>query len=292
MSKPYDATTKYLLESHPATLLAFLGLGEGHTVRALNVDLSTVTAEVDGVLLVEDDAPWLTHVEFQTGYETGLGLRLLRYNVLLNYDRKLPVQSVVLLLRPEADGPAMTGLVEQRLPDGGRYLEFRYRVERAWRKPVQAILDGPLGLLPLAPIADVPPESLPDVIRRMVERLRAETTFEIASTSWTSTYVLMGLRYPDEMIQELLQGVRGMRESVTYQAILREGRAEGEAKGMAEGMTQGERRILIQMGRKKFGPPDAETIRAIETITDLGRIERMADRLLDVTGWNDLLSTP
>jgi len=37
----------------------------------------------------------------------------------------------------------------------------------------------------------------------------------------------MGLRYLEELASQLLEGVRNMHESTTYEAILREGREEG-----------------------------------------------------------------
>ena len=38
----------------------------------------------------------------------------------------------------------------------------------------------------------------------------------------------------DELIDRLLEGVQNMKESVTYQKILREGRAEGQRRGSEE----------------------------------------------------------
>jgi len=215
MSKPFDATTKYLLEQHAAGLAAYLGLRVSGPVSVLNVDLSTITAEVDGVLRVDDLDPWLMHVEFQSSSDAHLGHRLLRYNVLLNYREELPVQSVALLLRPEADGPAMNGVFDQCLPDGDRYLEFRYKVVRAWEQPIDAILQGDLGTLPLAPLADVTPEALPGVVRRMRDRLEAEATPEERAMLWSATYILgssaesvgvFGLREPSEVVQQSQSG--------------------------------------------------------------------------------------
>jgi len=200
--------------------------------------------------------------------------------VLLNYREELPVRSVVLLLRPKADGPEMNGVFDQRLPDGDRYLEFRYQVVRAWERPVDAILEGDLGTLPLAPLADVTPEALPGVVRRMRGRLEGEASPEERAMLWSATYILMGLRYPKELAQRLLQGVRDMRESTTYQAILAEGKAE-------EG-----RRFLLKLGRKRFGAPEERTVEAIEALEDLGRIELLGDRLLDVSSWDELLAAP
>ena len=89
--------------------------------------------------------------------------------------------------------------------------------------------------MPLAPLSSVEVAGLPKLIRQMDDRFRREATADEAGKLWTATDVLMGLRYPREMVAELLRGVHGMKESVTYQAILDEGRAEGEARGEIKG---------------------------------------------------------
>lgn len=68
-----------------------------------------------------------------------------------------------------------------------------------------------------------------------------------------------------------------MRESTTYQAILEEGRAD-EA-----------RRIVLRQGRQKFGQPDRRVQAALERITDVEQLERLADRVLAATTWEELL---
>jgi hypothetical protein len=71
----------------------------------------------------------------------------------------LRVRSVLVLLRPEADGPAVTCNVRHVLPeDDDYYLDFRYHVVRIWEVPAEQLLAGGLGILPLAPIAAVQPE--------------------------------------------------------------------------------------------------------------------------------------
>jgi predicted transposase YdaD len=230
MPKPFDATMKELLESDPRAWLELLLGRELGDVRILNVDLSTITTEADSVLLAAEVEPWLVHLEFQSSYDPTLPLRLQRYNILVNYRHRLPVQSMALLLCPDADGPAMTGLLQQKLPDGLIYHEFRYNVVRTWERPADEILAGGLATLPLAPLAKVKENELPTVIHAMQERLDREATKNQAETLWTSTYLLMGLKYSDELIDRLLEGVQNMEESVTYQKILREGRAEGRTE--------------------------------------------------------------
>jgi predicted transposase YdaD len=146
-------------------------------------------------------------------------------------------------------------------------------------------------MLPLVPLSQVADAELPDAVRRIQERLSRETTSEQASVLWTTTYILMGLRYSEEFANQLLRGVIAMKESVTYQAILREGKAEGRAEGRAEGTRQELHKVLLRQGRKRFGPPDSATAAALEAISDLDRLERMSDRMLEAASWDDLLAT-
>ena len=81
---------------------------------------------------------------------------------------------------------------------------------------------------------------------------------------------------------------RAMRESWAYQEILDEGRAEGEARGRAEEA----RKILLRLGARRLGPPDADTTAALGAVAEVERLERMTDRLLDPTSWAEVLATP
>ena len=71
-----------------------------------------------------------------------------------------------------------------------------------------------------------------------------------------------------------------MRESSGYQYILDEGRIEEAQK------------ILLRMGRQRFGPASDAVKTTLLGTTDLERLERMADRLLQVSSWQELLETP
>ena len=312
MPKPFDATTKELLESDPRAWLELLLGRKVGEVRILNVDLSTITTEADTVLLVQEIEPWVVHLEFQSSYDPDLPLRLQRYSILVHYRRRFPVVSIALLLCPDANGPAMTGLLQHRWPDGLVYHEFRYNVVRTWERPADEILAGGLATLPLAPLANVKENELPAVIQAMRQRLDREATRGQAGMLWTATYVLMGLTYSDELIDRLLEGVQSMKESVTYQKILREGlakgrdegraegrvegraegRDEGRAEGRVEGPVEGERRILRRQGTRRFGKPDTHIEAALDAIADLERLEQLSDRVLEVKTWDELLAQP
>jgi predicted transposase YdaD len=179
----------------------------------------------------------------------------------------------------------LTGLLQQALPDGFVYHEFRYNVVRTWERPAEEILRGGLGTLPLAPLGKVDEDELPAVIQTIRQRLDREATRNQAQTLWTSTYLLMGLRYPESFIVRLLEGVENMTESVTYQKILREGRAEGRA----EGRTEEARRILKRLAARRLGDPSPEFDAVIDAIADLERLELLTDRVLDASSWQELI---
>jgi hypothetical protein len=103
------------------------------------------------------------------------------------------------------------------------------------------------------------------------------------------------LRFPDDVIDDLLRGVGTMagalKESSTYQKILREGMAEGRAEGRVQGREEGlagAREGLLRIGTKRFGPPDDDTRAAINGLTDPERFAQLIERVLDVTSWDDL----
>lgn len=131
-------------------------------------------------------------------------------------------------------------------------------------------------------------EALPAIVRQMEARIEAEAPDE-AGELWVSTYVLMGLRYTRSFSTQLLKGVRAMKESVTYQAILEEGKEIGKEIGAVVGKTEEARALLLRLGRKRFGPPDASTVQTVVAISELETLEEWLERLLEVESWAELL---
>jgi predicted transposase YdaD len=280
MAQRFDAILKHLPEAYPQDWARFAGVNS--PVSVMDADVSTVSAAADKVLRVEERSPWILHLEFQASRDAKLGRRLLHYNVLLGVRHALAVRSVALLLRPQADGRELTGQVRWNLPGRQPYLEFDYEVIRLWELPPEELLAGGLGTLPLAPLTRVKRPELPEVIRVMEGRLDREADRATANSLWTATYVLLGLEYDEEFTRQLLRGVRSMKESVTYQAILKEGREEGREEEAL--------RILLALGTKRFGKPTAKIRRSLAQITDRERLEDLATQILDVRSWADLLA--
>lgn len=278
MSKKFDATLKTLLELSPDDWPPLVGYPRGRT-KVINADVSTVTAGADKVLRVSGRPPWLLHLEFQRGPDRSLPRRMHVYNALLEERHGLPVWSVAVLLSPRANLSNLMGTYQQQLKGGPSYLTFRYQVLRVWELPVEPLLTSGPGLLPLAPISAVTEAQVPDLIRRMKERLSEAPLAPEAGRLWTATCVLMGLRYQAGWVERLLEGVGAMEESVTYQAIVQKGRV------------QELRRVILLQGENLFGPPDAQVTAALEAISDVKKLEWLAVRLLKAGSWAEFLES-
>ena len=287
--RPFDVTTRLLLEVDPASWLRWVGLPVDGPVRPAESDTSTVLAEVDKALRVEAASPWLAHFEIQSSRDRHLPLRLLQYHALLLHKYHEPVISTVVLLRPDADEPELSGLLERYDQTGQRTIAFNFRVVRLWQRSPEELLQGGLGTLPLAPLADVEADQLPDVIAQIDQRITREVEPDLAGELWTAIRILLGLRYDVEQVRVLLQGVRRMRESVTYQEIVNEGRAEGHIVGLVEGRAEEARRLTVRLGTQRFGAPNPSIIAALDSVTDVEMLEAVADRVLTAQNWDDLL---
>jgi len=104
----------------------------------------------------------------------------------------------------------------------------------------------------------------------------------------SASYVLLGLRYDEAVINNFHRGVTVMKDSTTYQAILR----EGEALGVKHGAVTELQKVLLRQGRQKWGLASQEIEATIRSIDDVERLERMADAVLTAASWQDLLNTP
>ncbi len=80
-----------------------------------------------------------------------------------------------------------------------------------------------------------------------------------------------------------------MKESVTYQAIIAEGRAEGHATGVVEGAVDEAIKLLLRQGSIRFGPPNKANLAVLKSITELARLEVLSERILTVDSWRELL---
>jgi hypothetical protein len=59
-----------------------------------------------------------------------------------------------------------------------------------------------------------------------------------------------------------------------------------------EGAIRELRKVIVQLGQKRLGPPAESVTATLAGITDLERLERIAEHLRDVQNWQQLLAVP
>ena len=272
MPKPFDATLKDLIRDHPADWLAQLGVPVTEPPELLSPDLSTVTAAADTLIRV---GGIVVHIDVESGPDDSLAKRMLRYNVLAHYRTGLPVRTVAVLLRSNAQRASLSDRVDY---EG---LSFRFDIVRVWEIPAEELLRAGVGLLPLAVLGRPPAgrtraEALPEQVEGIVHRARTEAGRR-APKVVTAAFILAGMHATPDVIRSVFQGVVTMIESSAFQVI--------EDLAMERHM----REVLLKQGTVKFGPPTDEQAAKLAGIDNLARLDRLAVRLLKVDSWDALL---
>lgn len=282
---PFDATLKDLGRDNAADFLTTFDRPPAGPIVLLNVDLSTVTTAADLVVGLGDPPQEVIHVDFQSSAAAWKHADVLVFNALLFADYHVPVHSIVILLRSQAAHSNLNGVVSYSARSGRGSMAFSYEVVRLWGRPAEALVTGPLGTAPFAVLGALPEgvsvsDALAHVAQRLIERIDREAAPDRGRKLLTAAFVLAGLRVRREVARQLFRGVRAMRDSDTYMAILEEGE-EIRAK-----------KVIRRLGEKRFGPAGDAMEARLDAIKDLGRLDRLEDRLLDATSWQDLLDTP
>lgn len=285
MHKPYDITMKMLMEQEPVSWLRRFGIEPDGPVSVVDSEVSTITSEVDKVFKIDGAEPYLVHIENQTSPDPDMPWRMNRYNVLVAKDGEYPVLSVLLLLRRSAEAKDLTGVHERKVPGFGLVSLFHYPIVRVWELDVESILNGELSILPLAPLADVPEESIPDVFRRIDERVMRETETPTACMIMVSTLLLAGMRLERDQILDMMRRFSSMnllQESSFYQMLLEEGEKKGRIKEARE--------MLLDLVEARFGAVDASFRRSIDAIDDLEKLKRMSKKVITISDPQELFS--
>src|SRR5262245_26495513 len=134
--KPFDSSVKDLIEDDAQSRAARFHPFPVRAVTVIDADVATVTAAADKVLRVEDEyGVSLLNIEAEGRHAADAPGRMLLYSTVLGHRHALPVRSVLLLLRREANATNLTGVLEKRhAGETEPYLVFRYQVVRLWEQ--------------------------------------------------------------------------------------------------------------------------------------------------------------
>ncbi|MBY0230162.1 MAG: hypothetical protein K2W96_12845 [Gemmataceae bacterium] len=291
--KPYDDTFKDLVERDPEAWAAWATGAPAPGARVVDSDLSSVTGLADKVIRQpRPQGDLLINIEAESGHAGETPKDALLYSVLLSHRFGLPVKTVILLLRPEANATAATGRLEKRdtpppVPEGEEpppppppYLTFDYDVVRLWVLPMAPLLEGPLALSLLALVTNEAQPVIESVGDRVGRRIVAETPEADRGKMVSAMGLLLGLRHGLPLIERIIQRVTTMEDN-------------GFVNGLLErGEVRGTRNTLLDLGRMKLGEPPASTLSTIEAVNDPDRLRILTRRILAVDSWDALLSEP
>lgn len=283
--RPYDVSVSYLIELDPEGWLDWIGLPADGPVESIETDVGTVLAEVDKFLLVNGPKPWIAHIEIQANRDPRLPARLLQYFGLVHYKRPERIETIVVLLRPEADGPEMTGRYAPQGDDGPTNATIEYHVVRLWERPADELVHGGIGVSPLAPLASVDQAQLSSIMAQIIERFRREADDPTASELRNVLTMLLNLRYDEEEVQAMLLDridLNELRDTPVYRAIASLSREEGRIEEA--------RRLLVELGTEKLGVPDEATAATLSATDDIVTLEQLLRRLLTASTWQELLT--
>ena len=233
----FDTTCRRLAEIFPRDFASWL-LGRPVDLTELSpTELSLEPIRADSVILLQG-ANEVLHIEFQTDPKIELPMRLADYR--LRIHRKFPektIHQVVIYLRETKSERVFQNYFEI----AGMYAEFE--VIRIWEVPAHNLLQYP-GLLPFAALSQS--DDAVQTLRTAISEIGKIEDESDQHEAIAATYVLAGLRLEAEIISRLIRR-DVMQESVTYQAILAEGREEGRSEGREEGREQTQQSIALQL---------------------------------------------
>ena len=144
-----------------------------------------------------------------------------------------------------------------------------------------------MSTLPMALLADIPPESARKILERIDERLIQEATEPEAARLMSSTFLLAGLRFEEETIVQLFFGVRTMslldskslKDSSSYRLLEKKIRVE-EARS-----------ILIDIATDRFGLPSEPQKTLLDGIEDHDRLVLLCKKVGSLSTWEELLTS-
>src|SRR5205085_4763282 len=116
----------------------------------LNVDLSTVTAAADLILGLGEPLEEIIQLDFQSSASAWKHADLLVYHALLFAHYRVPVHTVIILLRPEAAHTNLSGAIAYMPRPRRGKMDFAYEPVPLWERPAEELLAADLGVAPLA----------------------------------------------------------------------------------------------------------------------------------------------
>jgi predicted transposase YdaD len=273
----YDATFKILVDHSPEDWARYLFAGAVEFATAVDTSLHETKEVVDRLIRVSHGgSDFILHVEFHAGHSgNAIPSRLFHYNAAVMKRYALTTLSCVLILRTEADSPAVNASVVHSLPEFGDVHRFKYRPIRIWKEPLERFLIPGSSLAVAGVLADFGERTLEEAgaeIRRCIDELsdpegREDMLYHLV--------VLAGMRFNRSQAESIFGRDVSVLEkySVTLQYFIR--RAEA--------------RLLLATAEPVFGDPPQHILDKVNEANS----EKLLDwsrRLRTAQSWNELIT--
>ena len=213
----FDSLCKYLVEKFSDDFATWL-LGEPISLTELSPkELSLEPIRADALILRQSEKLVL-QVEFQTQPDPKIPFRMTDYRlrVYRRFPDKKMRQVVIYLTKTNSEEVYKTKFELEETT-------HRFQVIRLWEQSTEIFLQTP-ALFPFAVLSNT--ESKTSTLQEVATRINNINDKKIQSDVAASAFILAGLVLKQEEIQRLLRRDI-MRDSVTYQLLVDEGRAEG-----------------------------------------------------------------
>jgi hypothetical protein len=284
INKPFDRILKAFADEAPRLFLRLLGLPSDVDIQPMRTETAPPMAMPDYVAtLRRGGKEVIFHAEFEARYHSGIPLDMARYGLSLVWQHHLPVESVLVLLRPEGTPAKVPEVGCYKI--GGTETRHRYRVVRCWEMDPTPVLDtGDPRLLSWALLM----KSTGEQVRRIGALVGSGGDEEALAR-----FLILGdVRYDRSALQEMLGGGKMsgfdkayLEASNTAREIRAkawaEGAAVGKAEGIVEGQTKGkvnEARHVLRIGlRAKF--PKLEQLPEIDRISSAEQLEALVENV-------------
>jgi len=279
MPFPFDATLKDIATAYPADYGAAFD-GTNRKLRILNVDLSTISAATDVAYGFGDPLEEILDINFQSGPDVHLSGRTELYRAVLHHRYHVPVRTLIVLLRPEADHAHLSGKHAYGPATNG--VQCGYEVVRLWEQPPEIFLRAGIGLLPLATLCKLPEnvtteQAIAEIVRAIDARLTSEVSEADRLRILTGAFKLSGMRLKKASLINIY-GVYGMiKQTNAWEEM------------MYEGSLRQAKQMILRFAGKKLGPPPADAKERLFQIEDVERLERIGENILAASSWEELL---
>jgi hypothetical protein len=280
VNKPFDRILKSFAEEAPGLFLRLLGLvppGIEPDIQPLRPETAPPMVFPDYVAVVRigSDDPMIFHAEFQSNYYLDLPRDMARYGGSLAWQHRIPVKSVLVMLRRDRAPLMIPGVGHYDI--GLTHTEHPFKVLRLWEMDPAPVLEtNNPKLLPWALLM----KSSDEEVRKIASIVGSQDDDEAVGRFLT----LGSIRYDRDALNEMVGGRKmGLRQAILDGKMMEVDRAKAAAEGRAEGEAQGQaqeaRKFLRLLLRKRI--PELESMPEIEAICDVEVLEAIIESVVD-----------